>query len=128
MSDRSEQIQGISGKPGYALGQNNINFSRLAVCQKPLKLLPLCYPGAADSQIRIHAGIFPLWITLYQPVVVIRLCPEGSGETLGIRGHPHISRNLKLFPTRWHPGLYPSDFRHKTTSFRIYFGIAYGIL
>ena len=118
ISDCGEQVYRVPRKPRYALGQDNVDLPRLAVRNEAVEFLTLCRPGAADPEICVHPGKFPLRVRLYQVVVVAHLCGKGMGKAVRLHGNTGVSRHLlPLFQSRDFR-LYPVYFSHFITSFQ----------
>ena len=112
MPYRFQKVYGIPCKPRYALAENDVNFSYIAVGKHTNEFVPVGCTRAAYTAIRIYARIIPFGVVLYQGAVVAYLCGNRIHKPLRIPGNPCVSGH---FFTLWQGGdrrLYPADFLH----------------
>lgn len=108
---RFQKGHGISGKPGYGLGDDVIDLSGTAVGEHPLEILP-AVSGAGLGFVGVNAHILPAVMVADVGAVMIHLGRQGVKHGILAAGHSGVCRHpeglghpgckLDLFYGSWH--------------------------
>ena len=88
-------VQGVAGKAGDLLGEDEVKAPGLPVLNHPVEILPLFGGGGGESLIDVAVHIGPAGIPADQVPVVLDLVAQGVQLFVGLAGHPGIEGDVQ---------------------------------